>query len=298
MGAADTVPGVSGGTIAFITGIYERLIDALTTLDPRVVGHVPRLHRAQGRRDLLADLREMDLPFLIVLGLGMGTSVVVLSRFVHTALQVARTGTFAFFFGLIAASAVVLFDHLSVDTLGRAGAAVAGFLLAFTIAGASSTGLFGHALPVIFVSGTVAITAMVLPGVSGAFILLLLGQYEYLTGVLEEFVDGLIALVASGEPLQSVATGATIVAVFGVGAVIGLLTVAHLVKRALERYRTATLTFLVSLMVGSLRLPVVEIGSSVGAWTGAAIATVVAGVAVGGGAVLLLDFYTDDLEYA
>lgn len=296
MGAADTVPGVSGGTIAFITGVYERLIRALTSLDPRVLEYLPRLHRAESRRDLFARLREMDVAFLLALGLGVGTSVVVISRFVHAALQVARAGTFAFFFGLIAASAIVLYDHLSL-TRGSAVASIAGFVIAFIVSGASSTGLLGHALPVVFLSGAVAITAMVLPGVSGAFILLLLGQYEYLTGVLERFVDGLLGLVGGGE-LDPVTGDGVVVGAFALGAVVGLLTVAHLVRRALDSYRAATLAFLVSLMVGSLRLPVLEVGDSVSTWTPLAGVTVLGAVVVGGGAVLALDFYTDDLKYA
>lgn len=298
MGAADTVPGVSGGTIAFITGIYERLIRALTELDPRILSHLSRVHRPEARTELLGRLREMDVGFLIVLGLGVVTSVVGISRFVHTALSVARPQTFAFFFGLIAASAIVLFEHLSVATAGRAAAAVIGFVLAFFLAGASSMGLFGHALPVIFASGAVAITAMILPGVSGAFILLLLGQYEHLTGVLERFVDGLIAAASGAGSLQGLTAGLTVVVVFGVGAVVGLLTVAHIVRRALDRYRAATLAFLVSLMIGSLRLPIVEVADGVNAWTPVSAATVVGAAAIGGGAVLALDFYTDDLEYA
>lgn len=296
MGAADTVPGVSGGTIAFITGVYERLIRALTALDPRILDHFRRLHRPDARRNFLARLREMDVAFLVVLGLGVGTSVVVVSRFIHTALQVARAGTFAFFFGLIAASAIVLFDHLSV-TRGSALAAVAGFVIAFVISGASSTGLLGHTLPVVFVSGAIAVTAMVLPGVSGAFILLLLGQYEYLTGALERFVNGLVGLVG-GATAKPVTSEGVIVVAFALGAVVGLLTMAHAVRRALDSYRAATLAFLVSLMVGSLRLPVIEVGDSVTAWTPTTGVAILGAVAIGAGAVLALDFYTDDLEYA
>ena len=137
---------------------------------------------------------------------------------------------------------------------------------------------------------------MVLPGVSGAFFLLVLGQYEYLAGVLSEFVDGVIAL-ANGESFAPVVEAGTVVAVFGVGAVIGLFTMAHVVRRALDRYRIATLAFLVSLMVGALRLPIervyANLGDSAAASPGIALAAAVAGA----GAVVVLDRYTDDLEY-
>ena len=295
MGAADTVPGVSGGTIALITGIYERFVRALTGLDPRILRHVPRLHRAEGRRTLLADLREMDFFFLVALGLGVLTAVVTLSRVVHAALASFRAGTFAFFFGLIAASAVVLYDAVDVNTPGQAGAALVGFVFAFLVAGVSGASAVPHDLPVVFAAGAVGITAMVLPGISGAFILLLVGQYTYLTGVLSDFVDALLATLTGGSgPLVSLGT---VVAVFVTGAVVGILTVAHVIRRALDAYRAATLAFLVSLMVGSLRLPAVEVAENVGAWTPLSTASVVGAVLVGAVAVLALDRYTGDLTY-
>jgi putative membrane protein len=297
MGAADTVPGVSGGTIALITGIYERFVRALTALDPRQLAVLARLHRPDGRREFRQTLRRIDASFLVALGLGVVTSVVVLSRVVHAAVVAYEPQTFAFFFGLIGASAVVLSDQLAVRTPGRLGAAATGFAVAFLLAGASASGLFGHELPVVFAAGAVAVTAMVLPGVSGAFILLLLGQYAYLTGVLTDFVDAAIAAVAGG-PTDGLLAGATVVVTFASGGVVGLLSVAHLIRRALDRYRAATLAFLVSLMIGSLRLPVESVVDGIAVWTPASALSVAVPAAVGAGAVLLLDHYTDDLEYA
>jgi putative membrane protein len=291
MGAADSVPGVSGGTIALITGIYERLIDALTSLDLRVLDRIPELGSADGRRGFFAELRGMDLFFLVVLGLGVGTAIVTISRVVHVALETARPQTFAFFFGLIAASAVVLYDQLAVRTPLEIGSAVAGFLIAFFVTGVSDGAGFGHALPLIFLAGAVAISAMVLPGISGAFLLILLGQYEYLTGVLTDLVDGVLALGA-GDLVGNLA----IVATFGGGAVIGLFTVAHVVRRALDEYREATIAFLVSLMVGSLRLPLVEVLGGVDPATLPAVTTAFGAALAGALAVLLLDYYTEDLS--
>ncbi|MHB9286543.1 DUF368 domain-containing protein [Halobacteriales archaeon Cl-PHB] len=295
MGSADTVPGVSGGTIALITGIYERLITALTALDPRILGRVTSLHTAKGWRDLLDDLQEMDVFFLVVLGLGVMTAVVTLSRVVHAALGSYRAATFAFFFGLIAASAVILYRHIDVETVGQVLAGLVGVVFAFVVAGASSSGAFGHALPVVFVAGAIGITAMVLPGISGSFILLLLGQYEYMTGVLKEFVDGLLR-VATGGVAESLVDNGLDVVTFIVGAFVGIVTISHVIRWALDHYRVATMTFLVSLMVGSLRLPVVEVRDNVGTLDAGAVLLVAVPALVGGGAVLLLDHYTDDLD--
>jgi len=298
MGAADTVPGVSGGTIALITGIYERLITAIAALDPRLLGALRGIHRARGRAQLRETIRRIDLPFLVVLGLGVVTSVVALSRFMHAAIVSAPAATYAFFFGLIAASAVVLYRELSFEGVPTVAGGVVGLTLGFLVAGGSEGNAVVPGLPIVFVVGAIAITAMVLPGVSGAFILILLGQYEYLTGVLTRFVDGVIAVVRGGTATGLV-DGATVVATFCVGAVVGLLSVATVVRWALDHHRAATLAFLVSLMVGSLRKPAVEVWQGVGpSVTPRAGAVVALAVLVGTVAVLALDRYTDDLDLA
>jgi len=296
MGTADAIPGVSGGTIALITGIYERLIAAITSLDPRLLGHAAGLHSRPGRRRLAEALREMDVPFLLVLGAGVLTAVIVVARVAVHALEVARAPTYAFFFGLIAASAVVLYREVEPSTPGQIGAGVAGFAVAFVVAGASGSDVLAHSLPVVFLAGTIAISAMVLPGISGAAILILLGQYHYLSETLTAFVDRLLALLDRGT-LDALVDPGTVVVTFLAGAVIGLLTVAHVIKRALDAYRVGTLVFLVSLLVGTLRLPVVEVLEAVGEWDGITTATILGAAAVGGLAVLALDYFTDDLSY-
>jgi putative membrane protein len=297
MGAADSVPGVSGGTIAFILGIYERLITAITRLDPTALRLVTDLHRRGGRRRFTERLLEMDLPFLVALGLGVVTAIVTVSRVMHVALQEAEALTFAFFFGLIAASAVVLYEHVTFDTPGRIAAAIAGFAIAFFISGVTAGSDVAHSLPIIFVAGAIAIVAMILPGVSGAFFLVLLGQYEYLTGVLSAFVDGIVVVAIGERGIGTLADSATTVLTFGVGAILGLFTVAHAIRWALDNYRVATLSFLVSLMVGALRLPAERVLYSDPTISVGWMVPIVVAVAVGASGVLLLNYYTTDLEY-
>lgn len=294
MGGADAVPGVSGGTIALITGIYERLIAALTALDPRVLRSFTGIHRSDTRAKLTQDLIEMDVPFLLTLGVGMIAAVIVLARVIHVALETIPAPTFAFFAGLIGASAVVMGDRRWLTRPSHVLAALLGFALAYLVAGASSAGVFPQTLPVVFVAGAIAICGMILPGISGAFILLLVGQYGFLTGVLSRFVDQLLALVLGGDTSQLIDDG-LVVLTFVAGALLGLLTTAHVVRFALVRYRTATYAFLVSLMVGALRYPVIQIAD-----TNPSPRTIafVGGAALAGVAlVAVLDRYTDDLEY-
>ncbi len=296
MGAADVVPGVSGATIALIVGIYDRLIQAITAIDPRELRSGVRIYDPDERRTFLDALERMDVVFLVALGSGILSAVVALSRLMHVAVTTYPVPTYAFFFGLIAASAIVLYDQLAVWTLRRVAVSIAGIAIAAIVTGATETGA-SHGPVMIFFAGVVAICAMILPGVSGAFFLLILGQYEYMTGVLSEFVDGLVALL-DGQSLAPVIETGTVVAIFCVGAALGLFTMAHVVRRALESYRGATLTFLVSLMVGALRLPLEEVVANLGETSVGSPVVALLTAIVGCAAVLLVDRYTTDLEYA
>lgn len=295
MGSADAVPGVSGGTIALIVGIYERLIAALTALDPAVLGSLPALHRADARSALIADLREMDVPFLLALGGGMVTAVIILARVVEVALETVPGPTFAFFFGLIGASAIVLAEREWFGDTRQIIASVIGFTIAFVIAGISGGTGVPSSLPILFVAGALAISGMLLPGISGAFILLLLGQYNTMTSTLNRFVDGVLRVVVDGITAQLL-EDTIVIGAFLSGAVVGVFTVAYAVRWALENYRRATLAFLVSLMVGSLRLPVVEVLAATDRAPADVLGVVVAAV-VGAAFVLALDWSTADLDY-
>jgi putative membrane protein len=284
MGAADAVPGVSGGTIALITGIYDRLIAAVTAVSPARVRDVVLAPRAPGTaRDALD---AMDAPFLVVLVTGVVTAVVTLSGLLEAAIDGYPLPTFAFFFGLIAASAVVLYRDVDPATPRRAAAAIAGFLLAFVASGQAAAAL-DTSLVTTFLAGAVAVSAMILPGLSGSLLLLVLGQYEHMIGALNGLGAGALAALTGGD--ASLVDPAVTVTVFVAGALVGLFSVAHAVRRALERYREATLVFLVSLIVGALRAPAIRIGGAVverGGWT-PELAAVAAAAAVAGGVAIL-----------
>jgi putative membrane protein len=294
MGAADAVPGVSGGTIALITGIYERLIAAITAVSPARL-YTVALGVFPDRRGEAADaLRAIDAGFLVVLVAGVFTAILTVTRVVHVGIQDAPVVTFGFFFGLIAASAWVLLSEVSLDTPRRVAAVVVGFSLAFVVSGEAAAAL-GQSLPVTVLAGAIAVSAMILPGISGSLLLIILGQYTYMTGTLSAFVDGLLAVVVGG-PVDPVVDDGTVVVAFVAGAFVGLFSVAHAVRRALERDRATTLAFLVALIAGALRAPVarttarlVEVGRT---WTPTAVATFAAAAVVGAVLVLILERYT------
>ena len=298
MGSADAVPGVSGGTIALIVGIYERLIGAVTAVDPDRIRRLLAGVRPANIPDARAAFHEMDGAFLVVLLAGIGTAVITVLSAVNYLLVSQPVGTYGFFFGLIAASAAVLLGDVTLDTPRRKGAAVAGFLLAFLASGYASAAL-GSSLPVVFVAGAVAVSAMILPGVSGSLLLVVLGQYEYMSGMVSQAIDGAVAL-ALGNGSEALAETIPPVTVFLLGGVVGVFTISHAVKYALARARAATIAFLVSLIVGALRAPLVEVSirlaESGESWTAAAPRFALA--AIGGAAlVLVLDRYSAGIEY-
>jgi putative membrane protein len=297
MGSADAVPGVSGGTIALIVGVYERLITAITAVTPRaVLGFLKALTPLDGgisvrRAEAIFD--EVDGWFLLTLLLGILTAVVIVTRIVTVLNDSAPVVLYGFFFGLIAASAVVLLRAISIRTVSAGVAAVVGFLLAFLMSGQAEE-LFGGGLPLVFVAGTIAVSAMILPGLSGSLILVILGQHARLSETLSTFVDGLAGLVTGGSVDTLVEPG-TIVVTFIAGGLVGLFTISRAVRYALNRNREVTLAFLVALVVGALRAPVATVRADVGFST-TVLATFLGVSVVGAVVVLALDYYAADFE--
>lgn len=295
MGAADAVPGVSGGTIALITGIYERLVDALANIDPDdVLELLPLAARGvqkDARVELGRRLTKMDVPFLLVLGVGLLTAVVSVANVVEVVSHEYPGPTYAFFFGLVLASVVALRDQATMDSRRGATIAVVGFVFALAVSGPLSATLPTTTVTT-FIVGGIAICAMVLPGVSGSLILLTLGYYQVMTGAVHGVTNAFIGgdLAASTDPL-------TTLVIFSVGALIGLLTFARLVAWAFDTYREETLTFLVALMAGALWAPGKRILDASPEVSVNGLTPILVTGLLGALAVLLLDHYTDDLEY-
>lgn len=225
MGAADVVPGVSGGTIAFISGIYEELITSINRINYRALS----LLKKQG---FISFWNYINGKFLISLLLGIGTSIFTLARFIKWILEHHPVQIWSFFFGLVLASIFYLFKdlkkwNLSVFLLFLLGAALA--YLITVLPPASHEIRLGF----LFLCGALAICAMILPGISGAFILLLLGAYQTLLSAVSSFQIGIIA-------------------VFALGAISGLLSFSRLLKWLFTHFKNATLATLTGFVAGSL----------------------------------------------
>jgi len=238
MGMADIIPGVSGGTIALITGIYERLIFAIKGINIRFILHMLHGNRRKSREELLS----MDLDFLATLFLGIVVAFLLLSGVIRFLMAAYPANTYAFFFGLILASAGFVYRYVRETNLKVLTSGVIGFLTAVVIIGLGSL-QYTHSMPVIFFSGFIAICAMILPGISGAFILFFLGQYEYMLQALHS-LDMLS------------------VSVFSTGAVLGLLVMSRVLGYLLKNYKSITMSFLVGIMLGALKMPYENITGS------------------------------------
>jgi putative membrane protein len=226
IGAANIIPGVSGGTIALILGIYKELIDAIGSFNLRVL----RLAIALKVREALG---AISWPFLLPVGLGVLLATVSLAQILSVLLETYPVMIWSFFFGLILSS--VLYVSKVVQVWG---------LLTFTATALGAVGaflLFGlvpaatpDALWFLFVSGMLAICAMILPGVSGAYILVLLGKYHYALEAINE--RDLLALF-----------------ILTAGAAVGLLSFVRIIGWLLNKCHDVTMAVLIGLMLGSLR---------------------------------------------
>lgn len=226
MGGANVIPGVSGGTIAFITGVFNRLIASLRSFDLTLL-------RLALRRDLKGAYRHVDGALLLPLGCGVAVAILGFAKLIQYLLAEQAVYTFAFFFGLIVASIFRV-----AAKIAKWGPGVSGGLAASTIGTYIAVGLMPASTPnglwFIFVSGALAISAMILPGISGSYVLLILGKYKYI----------LDALLAPDVP---------VLAVFSLGCAGGIVAFAHVLHWLLKRHADVTTAVLTGLMAGSLR---------------------------------------------
>ncbi|MGD9693639.1 MAG: DUF368 domain-containing protein [Phycisphaerales bacterium] len=378
MGCADVVPGVSGGTIAFITGIYERFIEALRSLSPLFFF---LLLRGRVRESVRAFMRMHWSTLVPMLG-GIGLAVVVMARFITRMMETRPGETYAFFFGLILASCWAPFAAMKSRRLIHVLPAVATAALAFWVVGlrsdapkmvvvrgdvnasaalvvsevrepgeviaaaamtregaelavidghgklqgerleAAHAGVGGRTLTVlpstaaakewldartgamviererasmvwIFVCGMIAISAMMLPGISGSFLLLFLGQYQNVLGAISSVLDSASALVRGGSasalPGQGWWSDVLFLGMFGCGVVVGMATFSRVVSWMFRNAHDATMAGLAGFMLGALRQPAEAVwtasaghGHETSAWVSAGVACLVGVILVVG----------------
>lgn len=225
MGAADVVPGVSGGTIAFISGIYEELITSINSINLGLL----KTWKTEG---FMSVWKEVNGNFLLALFAGIFISLFSLATLVSWLLENEPVLLWSFFFGLVLASVFFVGKEIKRWNLGIITALILGAIVAFFITTLPPNENM-ESLPFLFLSGALAVCAMILPGISGAFILVLLGSYKTILDAVHEKDIKIIITV-------------------GLGAIFGLLSFARLLKWMFTHYKNITLAILTGFILGSL----------------------------------------------
>lgn len=239
MGAADVVPGVSGGTIAFVAGIYEELI---TTIDKLDLG-VFTSWKNDGFKAMAA---SYNLGFLGSLFLGIAISILSLAKLIAYLLEAHPIILWSFFFGLVLASILFIGKQIKKWNVAVIVSVILGAIVAYYIT-VAVPGTAPDAWYYFLLSGFIAIIAMILPGVSGSFILVLLGSYGLVLGTLTDFIEGVLA-----RDWEVVKASFFRVVLFGIGCVLGLKVFSKALKWMFEHKREITLAVLTGFMIGSL----------------------------------------------
>ena len=282
MGVVELVPGVSGGTMALVLGIYGELINAVDSTFAWIGRGLRRLlpggARVAGRGD------TPPFPFLALLLVGMAAAVLAGSHLVTELLSTAPGPTYAFFCGLVLASVATPWRLMERRGPAEVAVILCGAAVSFLVTGLRAGEAGTPTLPFLLVSGALAVAVLVLPGVSGSFVLLALGSYGYVIGRVRGLTAGEI-----GDSLLPLA-------VFGIGVLLGLATVTRLISWLLTRHRSLTLAALTGLMLGSVRalapfyrdgqaVPLREVGTM-----GVELVILAIGAAAGAATVVLMSW--------
>ena len=265
IGIANIIPGMSGGTLALVLGIYERLINALRNIGINTAKSTIALlsFKKTAYTSFQDELRNIDFKFLFLLGIGAFVSVVVSSKIIVYLLRSHHDPTYGFFFGLVLTSILIPVRMLNgfrwkecLVLLLAAGLIVT--IEEFKKSAAISDSGTGDVLDtsiatygLFFICGGLAISAMILPGISGSFLMLAFGVYFPLVTAIKDTIDGFFSILKGGT-IQPILDNILLLSIFAIGCISGLLLFTRLLNLLLIRFRNLTVAFLIGLMVGSL----------------------------------------------
>ena len=232
MGVAEVIPGVSGGTIAFITGIYERLLNAIKAINPSLIA----TFKEEG---LSGVLKKMDAAFLVQLFVGMAIGFVLGLKLVVQLLETHPVQIWSFFFGLIIASIPIVGKKVERWRWVEIVLLLLGAVLVYwvTVAGASQGSENGA---MVFLAGVIGVSALMLPGLSGSFVLLLMGMYTVVMPAVSNFIS------------HPFGPETKIIVLFGSGLVVGVFSFARVLSFTFKKYPNGTLALLTGFLIGSL----------------------------------------------
>ncbi len=241
MGVCDLIPGISGGTIAFITGIYTRLINAVKSFSPKLIYDIVTYPINRKSDRLKEDIKKLDLIFLLILMLGIMSAFLIGSRIIKFLLREYIAYTLSFFIGLILASSKTIFEHIENHNIKNILFCLLGLILGL-LSSMLVPLIVEPSLGYVLLGGFCAVNAMFLPGISGAFILLIMGLYEFMVNVLNDIRNNISYFL-----------------VFIAGAILGAFTISRIISFLFKKNKCRTLYTLLGLVIGALATPVKKI---------------------------------------
>ncbi len=251
MGICDLIPGISGGTIAFITGIYDKMIKSISNISPKLFFNAVKYitnKNPETKKELKKNLKELDVFFLLALGLGIATAIFLGSKGIKFLVKNYFTLTVSFFAGLIIASSKIIFDDIKSHSKQNILFGGIGFLLGASLAflvpvNAAPSYLY------VFLGGFFAVSAMFLPGISGSFILLIMGLWEFMIDIFSDLPKKIDYFLVSAS-----------------GALIGMFFISRAINFLFQKNRCKTLYVLLGLVIGSLLVPFKRIAEQTPEW--------------------------------
>lgn len=246
MGLCDLIPGISGGTIAFITGIYERLISAIShiTLQNKFLFWKSIFTKDKKTRNKI--FKNLDIKFLGLLFGGIFTSIILGSHLISYLLENYYVYLLSFFIGLILVSSKIIYKSIKIHNIQNVSFAFIGFLGGFSLLFISPKEVIDPSWMYVVLGGFLAIFALFLPGVSGSFVLLVMGLYEHIINSVKNFIIGWKTLL-----------------LFGIGAIFGVQVISKLIKYLFEKDKCKTLYVLLGIVLGSLIIPIMRINEKI-----------------------------------
>lgn len=237
VGLCDLVPGVSGGTILFITGVYERFINGLKDVGVFLKEFLLKLI-GKNKSSFKQIFKRIDFALFLPLIIAIWGVMLIGSGIILNIMNTFPSQTYAFFVGLILASTFLMYKEIGKKNVNAILFVIIGIWVGFMVSTLKTDPSMSASYPMIVLTGAISICAMVLPGISGSYLMIVLGKYEFMLGVLNNLSEKWTYAIA-----------------FGIGGIIGLLTFSRVLSWLLKKYRSSTLSFLTGLMFGAMYGP-------------------------------------------
>lgn len=242
MGICDIIPGISGGTIAFITGIYIRLINSIKNINLTNILKLLKSFLKKNKKEFKKNYQKQDLTFLITIILGILTAIILTSNIIKYLLENYKSLTLAFFLGLIIASSKQILKQIPKHTTKNKSFTIIGFLFGISLFFIQTKQITNPTYLKILFSGIISVSALFLPGISGSFILMIIGTYDFILNAITQIKQNINYLLT-----------------FATGAIFGAIFISQIITYLYKKDKSKTLYTLFGLVLGTLIIPIKQI---------------------------------------